>query len=66
MRNAKVNALIKPFADGRRVIWCDFNARFLNPDKTLKKDLMMPDNLHPSPPAYDIWAEGLAPIFDKL
>ena len=66
VRNAKVNALIKPFADGRRVIWCDFNARFLNPDKTLKKDLMMPDNLHPSPPAYDIWAEELAPIFDKL
>ena len=66
VRNAKVNALIKPFADGRRVIWCDFNARFLNPDKTLKKDLMMPDDLHPSPPAYDIWAEELAPIFDKL
>ena len=45
VRNAKVNALIKPFADGRRVIWCDFNARFLNPDKTLKKDLMMPGTM---------------------
>ncbi len=66
VRNAKVNALIKPFADGRRVIWCDFNARFLNPDGTLKKELMMPDNLHPAPPAYGIWAKELGPIFNQL
>ena len=66
VRNAKVNALIKPFADGRRVIWCDFNARFLNPDGTLKKELMMPDNLHPAPPAYEIWAEEVTPLFKKI
>ena len=66
VRNAKVNELIRPFADGKRVIWCDFNDRFLNPDGTLKKELMQPDDLHPAPPAYDIWAEALAPVFRKV
>ena len=65
-RNANVNALIKPFADGKRVIWCDFNNRFLNPDGTFKKGLMMPDNLHHAPPAYDIWAEELMPIIRRV
>ena len=65
VRNSKVNALIRPFADGKRIIWCDFNERFLNSDGTLRKELMKPDDLHPAPPAYDIWAEALAPIFRK-
>ena len=65
VRNSKVNGLIRPFADGKRVVWCDFNDRFLNPDGTLKKDLMKSDDLHPAPPAYDIWAEQLMPIFRK-
>ena len=66
VRNSKVNELIRPFADGTRVIWCDFNDRFLNPDGTLKKELMQPDDLHPAPPAYDIWAEQLMPIIRKV
>ena len=65
VRNSKVNELIRPFADGKRIVWCDFNERFLNPDGTLKKELMKPDDLHPAPPAYDIWADELKPIFRK-
>jgi len=65
VRNAKVNELIRPFADGKRIVWCDFNDRFLNPDGTLKKELMQPDDLHPAPPAYEIWTEVLTPHFRK-
>ncbi len=65
VRNSKVNALIRPFADGKRIIWCDFNDRLLNADGTLKKELYQPDDLHPAPPAYDIWAEELAPLLEK-
>ena len=62
----KINALIKDFADGDKVVWCDFNARFLNPDGTFPKGMMMKDDLHPLAPGYDIWAEEVAPLFRRI
>ena len=62
----KINALIKDFADGDKVIWCDFNARFLNPDGTFPQGMMMKDDLHPLAPGYDIWAEEVTPLFRKV
>ena len=62
----KVNALIRKFADGKKVVWCDFNSRFLNPDGTFPKGMMMKDDLHPLAPGYDIWAEEVAPLFRKV
>ena len=66
LAGSKVNELIRPFADGKRVIWCDFNARFLNPDGTFPKGMMMKDDLHPLAPGYDIWAEEVAPLFRRI
>ena len=65
VRNSAVNALIRPFADGERVIWVDFTKRFLQPDGTISKD-MMGDFLHPKEPGYDIWAEEVAPYFKRI
>jgi beta-glucosidase len=62
----KINVLIKGFADGDKVVWCDFNARFLNPDGTFPKGMMMDDNLHPLEPGYTIWAEAAAPLFKEI
>ena len=62
----KVNALIQKFADGKKVVWHDFNSRFLNPDGTFPKGMMMKDDLHPLAPGYDIWAEEVAPLFRKV
>ena len=62
----KVNAMIKNFADGKKVVWCDFNDRFLNPDGTFPKGMMMADNLHPLAPGYEIWAEAVTPLFTKI
>ena len=62
----KVNALIRKFADGKKVVWHDFNSRFLNPDGTFPKGMMMKDDLHPLAPGYDIWAEEVAPLFRKV
>ena len=61
----KVNALIEKLADGERVIWHDFNARFLNPDGTIKEGMMMQDTLHPIEPGYEIWAEEVFPFFEQ-
>jgi len=61
----KVNDEIKAFADGKTVVWLDFNAKFLEPDGTLTK-AMMPDLLHPHAAGYKIWYDSLVPVLDKL
>ena len=64
-RNAEINGLIRGFADGGRVIWCDFGDRLLQPDGTISK-AMMPDFLHPQAAGYDIWADAVAPLFARI
>ncbi|NLC79546.1 MAG: hypothetical protein GX748_00005, partial [Lentisphaerae bacterium] len=56
----RVNAAIRLFADGKKVIWVDFNARFLEPDGTLAPE-MMPDFLHPLERGYRIWQKAVEP-----
>ena len=63
VRNAIVNREIRKFADGRHVIWCDINQRFLRPDGHLPAQ-MMPDRLHPGALGYEIWANALLPYFE--
>jgi beta-glucosidase len=63
VRNDLVNSVIRKFADGKRVIWCDFNSRMLTEDGVLEKS-MMPDLLHPGEAGYQIWAEELKPYLD--
>lgn len=64
-RHAKINAIIKGFADGKRVLWCDFTDRLLEPDGSISKE-MMPDFLHPRSAGYDIWADAVAPLFRRI
>ena len=64
--NEKVNALIRGFADGTSVIWCDFNAKW-TPDGGwgVPKELM-PDGIHPSAAGYAIWRAALEPLLDRI
>jgi len=64
VRNDKVNALIRGYADGKRVVFLDFNKEFLEPDGTLTKE-MMPDLLHPREKGYDIWAKAVMPVIKE-
>jgi len=64
VRNDKVNALIKGYADGKRVVLLDFNKEMLEPDGTLTKE-MMPDLLHPKAKGYAIWAKAVLPIIKE-
>lgn len=61
VRNDKVNALIKNFADGKRVVFLDFNKEMLQADGTLTRE-MMPDLLHPKEKGYGIWAQAVLPV----
>ena len=63
VRNDKVNEIIHGFADGRRIVWVDFNRRFLDGEGRVKKSLM-PDFLHPNEAGYEIWTESVLPVFE--
>ena len=60
-RNEAVNAAIKAFADGDKVVWVDFNSRYL--DKKGDTKWIMPDRLHPNAEGYKIWTEAVLPYF---
>ena len=66
IKNEKTNAIIKGYADGKKVLWCDFNDKFLEPgpDKVLPRS-MMPDLLHPNHDGYLIWEAAVRPYFDQ-
>ena len=63
VRNDLVNSVICKFADGSRVLWCDFNSKLLTADGVLEKS-MANDLLHPGPAGYGIWADALKPYLD--
>ncbi len=65
IKNEKTNAIIKGFADGQKVIWCDFNAKYLKDDGVLPRELM-PDLLHPNHAGYEIWADAVLPYFKEI
>ena len=62
--NDKVNAIIKGFADGKKVVWVDFTAKFL--DEKGDNTKWMPDNCHPNAAGYrEIWMPGVLPYFKE-
>ena len=64
-RNDVVNKEIAKFADGKRVIWCDFSDKFLDAQGRLSPELF-PDYLHPNRWGYEIWASAIIPLIDKV
>jgi lysophospholipase L1-like esterase len=65
VKNEKVNAIIKGYADGKKVVWCDFNAKFLDAEGNLPKKIM-PDLLHPNREGYIIWRDAVLPHFQAI
>ncbi len=67
IKNEKTNEIIKGYADGEKVFWCDFNDKFLEPgpDKVLPRSIM-PDLLHPNHDGYLIWEAAVRPYFEKI
>ena len=60
-RNDETNAILRDFADGKDVVWMDFNARLTAPNGWTSKE-MFPDRIHPSESGYGIWAEELGKL----
>ena len=65
VNNEKANALIKGYADGQKVIWVDFNAKFL--DEKGDNVKWMPDHCHPNAAGYrEIWMPSVLPYFKEI
>ena len=62
--NEKVNAIIKDYADGEKVVWVDFNAKLLDDNGDTK--WIMPDRLHPNAEGYKIWTDAVLPQFKAI
>jgi lysophospholipase L1-like esterase len=61
----EITKLYAPLADGKQVQFLDINAKFLESDGTLSKDIM-PDFLHPNEKGYQIWADAMLPKLKEM
>lgn len=64
-QNEATNAIIKGFADDKKVFFMDIGDKFLSPDGTLAPEIM-PDKLHLSPAGYEIWSNAIKDKVNEL
>lgn len=63
--NEELNGVIRGFADGKKVVWVDFNSKFLDADGDTK--WIMPDRLHPNADGYGkVWLPSVLPYFKEI
>ncbi|MDR1009740.1 MAG: GDSL-type esterase/lipase family protein [Opitutaceae bacterium] len=60
-----VNARLSRLADGKRVRFLDITKVFLDADGKIPDDVM-PDQLHPGPKGYQLWADAMQPTLDTM
>ena len=61
----RINERLAKLADGKTIRFLNVNEKLASKDGTLF-DGMMADRLHPSLKGYQVWADGLKPIFAEL
>ena len=66
IRNEKANELIRAFADGDRVRWCDFRGKLVKADGTPDFRVMRDDKLHLIAAGYDVWMEAVLPLIREV
>jgi lysophospholipase L1-like esterase len=63
----RINENIAQFADGKKVRYLNVNNKLADKDGRLFDGMMNPgDKLHPTIEGYQVWADGLKPIFREL
>ena len=63
----QINANIARVADGRKVRYLNVNSKLADKDGRLFEGMMNErDGLHPTLRGYQVWADGLKPIFTEL
>lgn len=62
----KINPQLKAYAEESGCTWLDMGEKFLDEKGEIRPGLMMPDNLHPIAPGYEIWLAEMCPVVDGL
>lgn len=63
---ARINAVLKTFADGKKVLFMDIGRLFLADDgETVRQDLFF-DGLHPNEAGNAVWAKAMEPVLQML
>ncbi len=65
LNNIAINQHIRRLADGDRVHFLEIGDQFLEPDGSIRKEIM-PDLLHLSTEGYERWAKALEPTLKNL
>ncbi len=60
------NIAVEKAKEDEYIIPTDLNAAFLNEAGVLKDKSLIPDDIHPAKPGYQLWHEEMAPILKKL
>ena len=61
----KVNGIIRSFADGKKIVWVDFNAKWLDANGDVK--WIMADRVHPTAEGYrTIWLPAVKPLIARI
>ncbi len=61
-----INTKLAALADGTVIRFLNVNGTLADQNGTLYAGMMNSDNLHPSLPGYQVWADGLKPILTTL
>ncbi|MEL6898042.1 MAG: sulfatase/phosphatase domain-containing protein, partial [Planctomycetota bacterium] len=65
INNDAINLRIAKLHDGKHVFYLDIGKKFLDEKGTLSRDIM-PDLLHLNAKGYEIWANALDPLLNRL
>lgn len=60
-----LNAIISKLGDGKKTVYLDIGAKFLDAEGEIPRDIM-PDLLHPTAKGYDVWYEAMWPALEKM
>ena len=63
---ARINANLARLADGRKVRFLNVNDKLADAEGRLVDGMMNTDKLHPAINGYQVWADGLKPLFTEL
>jgi lysophospholipase L1-like esterase len=62
----KINDNLAQLADGKKIRFLNVNDKLADQDGKLFPGMMNSDRLHPTVKGYQVWADGLKPIFTEL
>ena len=62
----QINSNLALFADGKKIRFLNVNDKLADRDGKLLEGMMNRDRLHPAVKGYQVWADGLKPIFTEI